>query len=93
MGQGLTGAPGTYSKLKDLAMGPIPKPHSEPALVALQEVAFEYFMDDDAGAAESMADIITFLHIHYFPRLAWAGLTLNPSKSCFFIKEIEILGH
>jgi hypothetical protein len=93
MGQGLTEAPGTYSKLKDLTMGPIPKPHSEPVLVALQEVAFEYFIDDDAGAAESVANIITFLHIHYFPQLAWAGLTLNPSKSYFFMKEIKILSH
>ncbi|KAF7113958.1 hypothetical protein CNMCM5793_006141 [Aspergillus hiratsukae] len=33
-------------------MGPIPAPHPEPALAALLEVAFEYFMDDDAGAAK-----------------------------------------
>jgi hypothetical protein len=35
MGQGLTRALGTYSKLKDLIIGPIPKPHSESVLVAL----------------------------------------------------------
>ncbi|GIJ83485.1 hypothetical protein Asppvi_002307 [Aspergillus pseudoviridinutans] len=32
MGQGLTGAAGTYSKLKDLVMEPIPAPCPEPAL-------------------------------------------------------------
>ncbi|KAJ8175493.1 hypothetical protein LV161_008779 [Aspergillus fumigatus] len=93
MGQGLTGAPGTYSKLKDLAMGAIPEPSSEAALTSLPGVGFEYFMDDDAAATENMNNMVSFLHQHYFPRLAWAGLTLNPAKSVFFTDEIEILGH
>jgi hypothetical protein len=37
--------------------------------------------------------MIRFLHHHYFPRLPWAGLTLNPAKNNFFTQEIEILGH
>ncbi|GAQ40884.1 hypothetical protein BA78_7746 [Aspergillus niger] len=34
-----------------------------------------------------------FLHFHYFPRLAWAKLTLNPKKTHFFTSSIGILGH
>lgn len=70
MGQGLIGAPGTYSKLKDLAMGAIPEPSSEAALTSLPGVGFEYFMDDDAAATENINNMVSFLHQHYFPRLA-----------------------
>ncbi|KAJ5578711.1 uncharacterized protein N7459_007675 [Penicillium hispanicum] len=53
MGQGLTGAPGTYTRLKDITMGPIPPPHAEPAL-SEGSIDYEYFVDDDAGAAETL---------------------------------------
>jgi hypothetical protein len=49
MGQGLTGAPGPYSKLKGLAMGPFSDPYPEPALAALREVGFEYFITTTGG--------------------------------------------
>lgn len=35
----------------------------------------------------------SFLHEHYFPRLKWAGLTLNSRKTSFAIRETKILGH
>ncbi|WP_217551352.1 hypothetical protein, partial [Pantoea sp. GbtcB22] len=60
-------------------MGAIPEPSSEAALTSLPGVGFEYFMDDDAAATENMNNMVSFLHQHYFPRLAWAGLTLNPA--------------
>lgn len=94
MGQGLTGAPGTYTRLKDLAMGPIPEPRGEPALGGNEDnVTFTYFMDDDQGGASTVEDLLAFLHRRYFPRLAWAGLTLNPKKTTFFSSTIGILGH
>jgi hypothetical protein len=43
------------------------------------------YRDSNAG--------LCFLAEHYFPRLAWARLTLNPRKTYFFIDEIKILGH
>lgn len=67
MGQGLTGAPGTYSKLKDLAMGAIPEPLSEAALISLPGVGFKYFIDDDTAITENINNIVSFLHQHYFP--------------------------
>lgn len=94
MGQGLTGAPGSYTRLKDLAMGPIPDPLGEPALGSEKDSAtFMHFMDDDQGGAESAEELLVFLHLRYFPRLAWSGLTLNPKKTTFFSSSIGILGH
>ncbi|KAJ5679602.1 hypothetical protein N7462_007846 [Penicillium macrosclerotiorum] len=37
--------------------------------------------------------MINFLHQRYFPRLAWAKLTLNPRKTAFFVDRTKILGH
>ena len=93
IGQGLTGAPSTYSRLKDLATGTIPAPNSEPSLSHHPRVAFEFFLDDDQGAAESIEEMLDFLHNSYFPRLAWAGLTLNPKKTRFMTGSMQILGH
>jgi hypothetical protein len=95
MGQGLTGAPMTYSRLKDLMAGPIPEPHAEPAISGITldgSAAFEYFVDDDMGAAVSFDDQLRFLHDSYFPRIAWAKLTLSPAKSAFFMPRVEGLG-
>lgn len=93
MGQGLCGSPRTYSLLKMTACGPIPAPHPEPALWDVSdEVAFRYFMDDDVGGATSVDILFQFLHEHYFPRLKWAKLTLNPDKCKFFSPQIEVLG-
>ena len=98
MGQGLTGAPHTYSRMKDIAMGTIPEPNEEDALHGDQQVddgyvGFEYFMDDDYGVASSFNALFSFLHEKYFPRINWARLTLKPSKTRFFCINIELLGY
>lgn len=93
MGQGLTGSPGTYTHMKDIATGPIPEPDPEPALPrASPGVVFEHFVDDDLGGGKTFQDLFNFMHHHYFPRLAWAKLTLNPKKCRFFIAGLSLLG-
>ena len=70
MPMGLTGAPVTYARLKDLMFGPIPPPDPEPAVVTLDgKLAFKYFFDDDYGAADTFDGLLEFLHDVYFPRL------------------------
>jgi len=92
MGQGLTGAPHTYAQLKDLVMGPIPKPRGErPLADETEEFAFMTFFDDDMGATTSFETQLKFLHDQYFPRMHWAKLVLNPAKSHFFMPKIEML--
>jgi hypothetical protein len=93
MGQGLTGAPHTYAQLKDLVMGSIPEPFGEQPLAGeTEEFAFMTFFDDDMGATISFETQLDFLHRHYFPRMHWARLVLNPAKSHFFMPRIEMLG-
>ena len=96
MPMGLTGAPATYARLKDLTFGPIPKPCPEPAMISILDkhpgVSFRYFVDDDYGAAHTFNGLLDFLHWEYFPRICWARLTLKPSKSRFFMSTIEPLG-
>lgn len=96
MGQGLTGAPHTYSRLKDIAMGYVPAPCEEEPIHGETNggmVSYEYFLDDDYGAAVDFETLFKFLHEKYFPRISWARLTLKPKKTKFFTKDIEILGH
>jgi hypothetical protein len=95
MGQGLTGSSGTYARLKDILTRPIPAPNPEPALsqAMLGRSAFEHFVDDDGGGADTMQNLIEFLHTHYFPRLAWARLRLNPAKAKFGSANVRILRH
>ncbi|KFY31815.1 hypothetical protein V493_00778 [Pseudogymnoascus sp. VKM F-4281 (FW-2241)] len=95
MGQGLTGSPSTYSRLKDLMTGAIPGPDPEPALADAMpsHSAFAHFVDDDGGGADTLENLVHFLHHHYFPRLAWARLKLNPDKAKFRSANVRILGH
>ena len=94
MGQGLTGGPATYSRLKDIVTGRIPGPSPEPALSDIgRNTIFGHFMDDDFGGGESFDVVEWFLHHHYFPRLAWSGLTLTPAKVVLFTSKFNILGH
>ena len=95
MGQGCTGGPGTYTQLKDITTGYIPSPNEEPPLAEVMKgrATFDHFVDDDIGGAATFDDMIEFLHNHYFPRLAWAKLTLNPTKCTFFVDSVKILGH
>jgi len=93
MRQGLTGAPDTYTQLKDLVMGPIPEPLEErPLSRETEDFAFMTYFDDDMGATTSFDVQLDFLHDHYFPRMHWAKLVLNLVKSYFFIPKIEMLG-
>ena len=96
MPMGLTGAPATYARLKDLTFGPIPDPDAEPALLSISEddpsLAFGYFFDDDYGASYTFPKLLSFLHDFYFLRIKWAHLTLKPAKSSFFVPTIEPLG-
>lgn len=62
-------------------------------MVATCERSCEYFMDDDNGGATTVEARAEFLHQYYFPRLAWAKLTLSPMKTTFFTTGIKILGH
>ena len=93
MGQGLSGAPQTYTRLKDVLAGPIPEPNKEPALdqFDLQGGTFQYFMDDDFGTRRTYDDQWRFLHFAYFPCLAWGRFTLRPKKTGFFLERITPL--
>ena len=95
MGQGCTGGAGTYARLKDIITAEVPAPDGEPSLSQCMpdEAYFEHYMDDDLGGAKTLDALIRFLHDHYFPRLKWARLTLNPKKCAFFIGKVQILGH
>ena len=87
-------------------MGIIPNPNAELLILGEMRVAsrrvgsieteegdvgFTYFMDDDYGASETVEGMISFLYNHYFPRLKWAKLTLKPTKSVFFSKQLGLL--
>jgi len=93
MGQGLSGAPQTYTRMKDIFSGYIPAPNPEPTLNKSSSGAFECFVDDDFGAHPDFSSQFEFLHNHYFPRLGWAKLTLKGSKSHFFLDKISPLGY
>jgi hypothetical protein len=91
-GQGLAGASQTYTRLKDIFSGYIPEPNAEKCLDKCSSGSFECFVDDDFGAFPSFNSQFNFLHEHYFPRLAWAKLTLKGTKCRFFLDKISPLG-
>ena len=91
MGQGLSGAPQTYTRMKDIFGGYIPVPNPEPTLNKSSSAAFECFVDDDFGAHPDFFSQFEFLHNHYFPRLMLVKLTLKGSKSRFFLDKISPL--
>ena len=93
MGQGLSGAPQTYTRLKDVLAGPIPESNKEPALDQFDVAGgtFQYFMDDDFGTHRTYDDQWRLLHSAYFPRLAWGRFTLRPKKTGFFLEKITPL--
>lgn len=95
MGQGCTGGPATYTKLKDVVTGVIPESSPEPALADtdLGLVCFDHYVDNNAGGANTSDNLIYFIHNHYSPRLMWAKITLNPSKCKFFVLSFEMLRH
>ena len=72
MPMGLTGAPATYARLKDIMFVAISNPASEPSVMEVASyrgVGFRYFCDDDYGAADSVEDLLWFLEEWYFLRV------------------------
>lgn len=94
MGQGLMGAVFTYSRFGDVAFGSIPAPSPEPRLesdVSLG-VLFRKFMDDNYFSGKTFWQVFEFLAFHYFPRCAWAKVTLSGSKAFIFMPQIDVMG-
>ncbi len=59
----------------------IPPRNLEPSLSDAQHHVFiDRYVDDDCGGAAKAEDLVDYLHHHYFPRLSWVKLTLNPKK-------------
>lgn len=97
MGMGLSGSPHTYAMLKDITFGPIPDPYPERSVHEVvgetnDIMEFRYFFDDDYGASDTFEELYKFLNQWYFPRMAWANLTLKPSKAEFMVPTINPLG-
>jgi len=63
MGQGLTGTPGTYSRLKDIVNEYILALHKEPELLEVNDnIVFRYYLDDDFGSSPNFKTLYNFLH-------------------------------
>ena len=88
----LTEISDTYFWLKNIAMSLISLSNVKSALDD-EDVAFEYFIDDDQNEAENFESLYKFLHEKYFLCLTWARLTLNSDKFQFFQITIKILDH
>ncbi|KAI9871042.1 MAG: hypothetical protein M1823_008561, partial [Watsoniomyces obsoletus] len=75
MGQGLKGAPHTYSQFTDLVYGPLPSTKGSgqtwPTVIGDHGGwAFKPFMDDHLGASTDFETMYSFLRDVYFPRTA-----------------------
>lgn len=93
MGQGLAGAPQTYTRLKDVFSSPITEPNAEPSLSNTSIPGeFHYFMDNDFGTHLTYEEQWEFLHHHYLPRMAWGRMAMRPKKTDFFLDGINPLG-
>jgi hypothetical protein len=96
MGQGLKGAPYTYSQFTDLVFGLLPRTDtvvSFPTLIGDHgDIGFVPFMDDHIGAAISFDTMYTFLHKKYFLWVAFGPLALSPAKSLFFFNSLDVIG-
>lgn len=61
---GLTRVVSTYSRLKDILIGPIPAPSAEPDLNKyIGLVAFGHFLDDNSGGSKEFNDLLEWLHL------------------------------
>jgi hypothetical protein len=96
MGQGLKGAPHTYSMFTDLVFGPMPSTKDVSSFETLikdhGDAAFAPFMDDHLGAATDFEAMYTFLHEKYFPRVAFGPICLSEAKLNLFFSELETIG-
>lgn len=70
MGQGLIGAPHTYSQFSDMVFGHLPKTaiiSAQPSLIGDHgDWGLSHFMNDHIGAAISLEAMFDFLHEYYF---------------------------
>lgn len=93
MRQGPTGVPNTYARLKDPVMEPIPETDGEDAIAGdWDKWCWAYFFDNDYKAAATFEDLLMLLHEHYFPRIPWRKVTLEPRKCDFFMDRVQALG-
>lgn len=42
------------------------------------DTSFNKFIDDHAASSKTFDDLCSFLHSHYFTRLAFGGISLKP---------------
>ena len=96
MGQGLKGAPHTYSQFSDLVFGPIPKNDDQPRFPSLigdhGTEAFALFMDDHMAGFTTYEAQFNFLMNHYFPRVAFGPVYLVGPKTHAFADSLEMVG-
>lgn len=105
MPQGMTGSGHTYCALGDLAFGEWPVPPDSsgtvadgPALPGLighhpqWRAAFDVYVDDHNASARGYDAMFAFLHNHYFPRVDFARITLEPRKTVLFGDRILSIG-
>ena len=96
MGQGLIGAPHTYSQFSDMVFGHLPKTTTVPAQSSLigdhGDWGFSLFMDDHIGAAISFEAMFDFLHHYYFPRAIFGPVYLAPHKTFIFTDQLDFVG-
>ena len=98
MGQGLKGAPHTYSQFTDLVFGPIPQndvsgePRMDTIIDDHGNTAMALFMDDYAASATDFDSLYNFLADFFFPRAAFGPIYLNPKKTVVFGINLDLLG-
>lgn len=97
MGQGLKGAPHTYSQFTDLIYGPLPlTKRSEgfwpSAIEDHGSCAFKPFIDDHLGASIDFNSMFSFLQNVYLPRMAFGPVYLAPHKMHAFTNLLDLLG-
>ena len=96
MGQGLKGAPHTYSQFTDLVFGPLPRMETiekMPSVIGTHaDCGFSPFMDDHIGGFTDYDAQFRFLHEMYFPRITFGPVYLSGTKTRAFYTSLEVLG-
>ncbi|KAF9786538.1 hypothetical protein IL306_014730 [Fusarium sp. DS 682] len=94
---GLKGSPATYARFGDLVFGHLffeDGSELQSLQGYLKELATMLFLyvDDHNTASETFKDHFEFLWKYYFPRIAWAPISLNGKKTNLFMSSMESLG-
>jgi hypothetical protein len=96
MGQGLKGAPHTYSMFTDLVFRLMPSMKDVGSFKTLikdyGDTVFAPFMDDHLGVATDFKVMYTFLYEKYFPQVAFSPICLSEAKLNLFFSELEMIG-